>query len=162
VFVVVIITLMSLMTAYDPIHIPFVGAICGKAVEATADAPACDALVISIWEHKFALDAPFIFTLLFTTFSVLWFCQVFPKRLAIRNSEKFLQQSSLLWPAIRLVGSLNIPGPADALVWWARRYGGYRQPRNLKPSRAAFYNSAVMLYGFSIDRVSVDIELAHD
>jgi len=47
---------------------------------------------------------------------VLCFCQVAPKRLALLNSERFLAQAKFLWPTIKAIGKLNIPGPSSFLV----------------------------------------------
>jgi len=57
VFVVVIITLMSLMTAYDPIHVPFVGPICSKPIMDAVHP--CSALSFTLFSQSISLDAPF-------------------------------------------------------------------------------------------------------
>jgi hypothetical protein len=134
VFVVVIISLMSLMTAYPYVWIPFLG---------------------PISEH----DAPFWFSLVFTTLTVLPFCQVTPKRLAVMNSELFLRQSVFLWPLIKFTGLLGLPSPSDGLVRLFEQYLGYRNKRHLRPSPAAHYNTTSHIYGLSIDRIHVDISI---
>jgi hypothetical protein len=159
VFVVVIISLMSLMTNYDYIQVPLAG--CFKPASASANVPQdCQSLLLPYLNIPF--DAPFWFSLAFTTFTVLWWCQVFPKRLAIINSERFLALSAPLWGLIKIVGMLNIPGPADTLVEIAKRYTGFSKPRHLKPSRPNYYNTAAMLYGLSVDRASVKLTVRND
>ena len=108
VFVVTIVTLMSLLTTFDTIYLPYYP----DAWPITKDTLS--------W-----INLPFLFTLSFTTFTVLWWCQVFPKRLALRNSVTFLHQSSLLMRPIKVIGALNLPGPADQLVWLATKYTSF-------------------------------------
>lgn len=137
VFVVVIIAFMSLVTAYSWIVIPFAGRSSSHGV--------------AFW-----------FSLVFTTLTVLWFCQVTPKRLAILNSEMFLAQSSFVWRLIKLVGVLGLPDPTDWLVALAERSSGYGARRHLLPSRAAHYALASQLAGVTLDRVSVSVTAARD
>src|SRR5205807_2495713 len=84
VFVVAVIAFMSQSTVYPWLFVPGAGRI--------------GAPHVASW-FSFAL----------TTLTVLWFAQVLPKRLAIRNSELFLDQSRPIWPLIRLVGVLGLP-----------------------------------------------------
>lgn len=64
--------------------------------------------------------APYVFGLLFTTFTVLWFCQVFPKRIAARYPERFWRFSRWLLKPILFAGRIfDLPAPSDDLVsWW--------------------------------------------
>ena len=135
VFVVLIITYMSLATNYEWIFLPFIG---------------------RYSEH----EAPFWFSLLFTSFTVLWFCQVTPKRLAVMNSELFLKHSAFLWPLIKMTGLLGLPSPSDDLVWIFKRFTGYRNKRHLRPSAAAHFNTTSNIYGTSLDQVRVEISTA--
>ena len=135
IFVVVIIAFMSLMLSYDWLYIPGVG----KNYE------------LSFW-----------FSFIFTTLTVLWFCQVTPKRLAVINSERFLMQSMFLWPIIKLLGTLGLLAPSDHIVALMEKWSGYRQKRHLRPSRAAQYNIMTHLYGFSLDRRSVEVSIRDD
>ena len=112
VFVVVIIAFVSLVTTYPWIVIPFIG-------------------------RTTAHNAPFWFSLFFTTFTVLWFCQVTPKRLAVLNSELFLAQSRFVWRLIQIMAVFGLPNPSDWLVSEVVRRSGYARRRNLLPSRAA-------------------------
>lgn len=151
VFVVTIVSFMSLMTTFETIFIPFFDQSISK-----------NSLSIPLFSLTIPVDAPFWFTLIFTSFTILWWCQVFPKRLALRNSEIFLRQSALLMGPIRAIGSFNLPGPADQLVRLASRYTSYKQLSSLKPSRAYYYETAVMLYGFAVDRASTRITIRAD
>lgn len=137
IFVVVIIAFMSLMTSYRWLYVPGFG-----RVE--------------------SFELPFWFSLVFTTLTVLWFCQVTPKRLAVINSERFLKQSKFLWPVIKVMGKLGLPGPSDQIVSLMERWSGYKQKRHLRPSRAAHYDITAQLYGFSLDRLSVEISVEDD
>ncbi len=73
VFVVTIVSFMSLMTTFPVIYVPFYKAVGSKD------------LSLSLYGWTLPLDLPFWFTLIFTSFTILWWCQVFPKRLALRN-----------------------------------------------------------------------------
>jgi hypothetical protein len=137
VFVVLIITYTSLSTTYPYVFVPFVGKVTGY-------------------------EAPFWFSLLFTSLSILWFCQVTPKRLAVVNSELFLRQSAFLWPIIRFVGIFGLPSPSDQLVDLSRRFTSYRQNRHLRPSPASHYNSTSHIYGLAADRIGVNVEIGVD
>jgi hypothetical protein len=134
VFVVLIITFMSLRTIYPWIMIPFLGRVS-------------------------AYNLPFWFSLCFTSLTVLWFCQVTPKRLAVMNSELFLRQSAFLWPLIKLIGVLGLPSPSDQLIRLFGRFTLYRKARHLRPSPAAHYNATCHTYGLSTDRIHVAIDV---
>jgi CBS domain containing-hemolysin-like protein len=69
--------------------------------------------------------APYVFSLLFTTFTILWFCQVFPKRIAARSSARFWRLSCWLLKPIIVAGKFfDLPSPSDDLVnWWERLFG---------------------------------------
>lgn len=136
-FVVAIIAFMSLMTSYPWLYVPWVGKVDG-------------------------FNLPFWFSLVFTTLTVLWFCQVTPKRLAVINSERFLEQSRFLWPVIKVVGKLGLPGPSDHIVQFMERWSAYRYQRHLRPSRAIHYDHTAHIFGFSLDRLSVDITVNAD
>jgi hypothetical protein len=134
VFVVLIISFMSLRTTYPWISVPFVGRVSDY-------------------------EAPFWFSLLFTSLTVLWCCQVTPKRLAVLNSELFLRQSAFLWPIIKLIGLLGLPNPSDQLVHLFQRFTAYRRRRHLHPSPASHYNTTSQIYGAAVDRLHVDVAI---
>ena len=92
VVVVATITILSLTTVFDWIQIPGVGRVSSPTVMA--------------WLSG-----------LFVTLTVLWFCQVLPKRLAARNAEHFWRLSRWLLKPIVIAGkSADIPAPAENLV----------------------------------------------
>jgi hypothetical protein len=132
VFVVLIIAFTSLVTTYPWIVVPFVG-------------------------KTAAHNAPFWFSLVFTTFTVLWFCQVTPKRLAILNSELFLTHSRFVWRLIQLVGLAGLPDPSDWLVSTIAKHSGYAQRRHLLPSRAVHHDLTSHLEGLSLERVATEV-----
>jgi hypothetical protein len=137
VFVVVIISFTSLSISYDAIVLPFAG-------------ESSDPLF------------RFLFTLLFNTLTVLWFCQVTPKQLAIFNSELFLDQSRSVWGLIKLVGLLGLPNPSDGILSMIQRHSAYGRRRQLLPSRAAYYNVSTHRYGVSLDKLHTSIEMRPD
>lgn len=137
VFVVTIISFTSLVTSYAWVNVPFVGKVSAYGV-------------------------PFWFSLLFTTLTVLWFCQVTPKRLAVLNSELFLVQSRFVWRLIRITSLLGLPDPSDWLVVLAQKRSHYRTTRHLLPSRAAHYSLTTRLQGFSTDKIRTRLIVADD
>lgn len=60
---------------------------------------------------------PEIFSLAFVTCTILWFCQVFPKRVAARDPVRFWKFSQWLLGPIKVAGRiLDLPAPSDDLV----------------------------------------------
>lgn len=137
VFVVVIISVLSLTTAYDWIQVPFYGRVTSSS-------------------------ATFWFSLLFTTFTVLWFCQVTPKRLAVINSELFLKQSATIWRLIKGISVFGLPDPSETLVRLIQRRSDFAEGRYLLPGRATHYDIAAHLLGFALDRLHTTITIAPD
>jgi len=137
VFVVVIISVLSLTTAYDWVYVPFYG----KMTSPTT----------TFW-----------FSLVLTTFTVLWFCQVTPKRLAVINSELFLKQSSAVWRLIKIISMLGLPDPSDLLVYGIQRNSKFSHGRYLLPGRAAHYDITTHLFGFALDRLHTSIRIRPD
>jgi hypothetical protein len=137
VFVVVIIAVLSLTTAYTWIYVPFYGRV---------DSP----------------TATFWFSLTFTSFTVLWFCQVTPKRLAIINSELFLKQSGLVWRLIKAISVLGLPDPSDLLVYTVQKNSDFSHGRYLLPGRAAHYDITTHLFGFALDALHTSIRIRSD
>ncbi len=150
VFVVTIVSFMSLMTTFPVVYVPFYGPV------------GAHDLSIAFKSLAIPIDVPFWFTLIFTSFTILWWCQVFPKRLALRNPEIFLDQSALLMLPIKAIGAINLPGPADQLVWLASKFTSFRNQSSLKPGRSYHYDTAVMLYGCVVDRMTTTIAISGD
>lgn len=134
VFVVTIIAFTSLTTSYPWLYIPFVG-------------------------RTGTYDLPFWFSLVFTTLTVLWFCQVTPKRLAVINSDKFLVGSRFVWRLIKLVSVLGLPNPTDFLVAIAVKRFDYGRSRQLSPSRQFYYSLSSLLLGSATFATSTVITL---
>jgi hypothetical protein len=87
---------------------------------------------------------------------------VIPKRLAIMNSELFLDQSRPVWFLIRCVGVLGLPNLTDLMVELVRRHTPYRERRLLLPGRSAHYSVQARLYGYSLDRLTTSVTLERD
>lgn len=68
---------------------------------------------------------PSLFSLVFTTLTVLWFCQVFPKRIAARFPERFWRFSVWLLRPINIAGRVfDLPAPShDLVMWWESIFG---------------------------------------
>lgn len=101
----------------------------------------------------------FGFSLSFVTLTVLWFCQVAPKRLAIINSELFLRQALFVWPLVRFIGHFGLVAPVEPIVHVFRNWFGYQHERRLALSFERFYTQAVERIGVAVDSLTVDVEV---
>lgn len=104
VIVVVVIAVVSLTSAFPWIAVPGVGKVQ-------------------------SFGAPSWFSGLFTTFSILNACQVFPKRVAAKSPERFWRLSKWLLKPILVAGKvLDLPAPSDDLVaLWDAVFGAGKQ-----------------------------------
>ncbi|MBY2941885.1 hypothetical protein HF264_19655 [Rhizobium leguminosarum] len=134
IFVVSIITFVSLTLDYDALYFEGLG-----------------------WLHDPRLR--FGFSLSFVTLTVLWFCQVAPKRLAIINSELFLRQALFVWPLVKVVGHFGLVAPVEQIVHVSRRWFGYERERRLALSYESHYTQAIERLGVTVDSMSVDVEV---
>lgn len=103
---------------------------------------------ISIWHP--------LFSLVFTTFPIIWVAQGPAKRLAIRNSPAFLERFYYpIWPVIRAVGSvveaLGLSLPSETV------YGllialmrPFQKDRDLTVSESSFYVTSLKRYGYGL------------
>lgn len=112
------------------------------------------------WIHNPKLS--FLFGLSFVTLSILWFCQVAPKRLAIIDSERFLSQSLFVWPLVRAIGYLGLVAPVEQIVSAGRKMLGYENARLLLPSPVNLYDQAAQRYGVAVDNLHVHVHLKAD
>jgi hypothetical protein len=88
-FVALIVTAATLLADRDSLAIPFV-----------ADP----------FDGKIALT---IFNLVWTTLSVLWFMQIFPKHIAATNADRYLKVfQAILFPIVEIVRVIGISWPA--------------------------------------------------
>jgi hypothetical protein len=89
-FVALIVTAATLLADRTSLHIPFVA---------------------KPFEGEVALK---IFNLVFTTFTVLWYMQIFPKHMAATNAHRYLKVfRAPLFPVVELVRRLGISYPAE-------------------------------------------------
>jgi hypothetical protein len=92
VIVVLAISVVTLTSAFESLHVPGVGTIDSRAICA-------------------------LYSGLFTTLSVLWFAQVLPKRVAAKSPERFWRLSRWLLKLVAAEGRIiDLPGPCDYLV----------------------------------------------
>lgn len=109
-----------------------------------------------------------LFNLLFTTFPLVLIAQGPAKYFAARNSEAFLRfTAKFTWPVFRIVGwivrflELRTLSRTVARLLMPIVIGkGYR--RNLPPSRAAFYVSALKSYGYALHYLKETILIEAD
>jgi hypothetical protein len=72
--------------------------------------------------NGFALS---VFDLLWTTLTVLWFAQIFPKHLAATNPDRYLARlQGSLFPVVKVVHLLGISQPGE---WTADVFEGWMQ-----------------------------------
>lgn len=97
-----------------------------------------------------------VFSLLFTTFIVVWLCQSPSKELATKNSVAFLKLTRFfhLWPYIRAIGTvvdqIKLQEPSRLIVDRFSRLGEFREPRDLRPSDAAYFIYGLKVFGFGL------------
>jgi hypothetical protein len=90
VFVALIVTAATLLADRDSLAIPFVAA------------PITGAVALNI------------FNLVFTTFTVLWFMQIFPKHMAATNADRYLKVfQAALFPVVEFARVIGISWPAE-------------------------------------------------
>jgi hypothetical protein len=96
-----------------------------------------------------------IFSLLFTTFIIVWISQSPAKLLATKNSLAFLRfwKFTLWWPVIRFVGNvmdqIDLHFPANLIAGCFLRLRAFQTPRNLQPSDPAYFISGLKKYGYA-------------
>src|SRR5215213_10144508 len=89
-FVAAIVTAATLLADRDSLAIPFVAT------------PFTGAVALKI------------FNLVFTTFTVLWFMQIFPKHMAATNADRYLKVfRAALFPVVEFVRVIGISYPAE-------------------------------------------------
>jgi hypothetical protein len=100
------------------------------------------------------------FSLLFTTFPLVWLAQAPAKYFARQNSETFLARAGFAWPVFKGVGSLirvlRLRVVSDLVL---SPFANVSSRRNLPPSNAAFYVSSLKRYGYAmhdcLDRICI-------
>ena len=89
-FVALIVTAATLLADRDSLAIPFVAT------------PFTEAVALKI------------FNLVFTTLTVLWFMQIFPKHMAAVNADRYLKLTGrVVFPAVEFVRVIGISWPAE-------------------------------------------------
>jgi len=120
-FVAAIVTAATLLADRDSLAIPFVAT------------PFTGAVALKI------------FNLVFTTFTVLWFMQIFPKHMAATNADRYLGLTRRpLFPVVEFVRVIGISWPAEktakAVQNW---FGWHAEPvPETAPSRGAVSTAA--------------------
>ena len=115
-FVALIVTAATLLADRDSLAIPFVAT------------PFTGAVALKI------------FNLVFTTLTVLWFMQIFPKHMAAVNADRYLKLTGrVVFPAVEFVRVIGISGPAEATAKFVQnRLDWYPEPvPETAPSRGA-------------------------
>ena len=81
-----------------------------------------------------------IFNLVFTTLTVLWFMQIFPKHMAAVNADRYLKLTGrVVFPAVEFVRVIGISWPAEKIAKIVQnRFGWHAEPvPETAPSRGA-------------------------
>ena len=115
-FVALIVTGATLLADRDSLTIPFVA---------------------TPFEGAVALK---IFNLVFTTLTVLWFMQIFPKHMAAVNADRYLKLTGrVVFPAVEFVRVIGISWPAEKIAKIVQnRFGWHAEPvPETAPSRGA-------------------------
>jgi hypothetical protein len=115
-FVALIVTAATLLADRDSLAIPFVAT------------PFRGAVALKI------------FNLVFTTLTVLWFMQIFPKHMAAVNADSYLKLTGrVVFPAVEFVRVIGISWPAEKIAKIVQnRFGWHAEPvPETAPSRGA-------------------------
>jgi hypothetical protein len=115
-FVALIVTAATLLADRDSLAIPFVAT------------PFTGAVALKI------------FNLVFTTLTVLWFMQIFPKHMAAVNADRYLKLTGrVVFPAVEFVRVIGISWPAEKIAKIVQnRFGWHAEPvPETAPSRGA-------------------------
>jgi hypothetical protein len=115
-FVALIVTAATLLADRDSLAIPFVAT------------PFTGAVALKI------------FNLVFTTLTVLWFMQIFPKHMAATNADRYLKVfQAALFPVVEFVRVIGISWPAEKTAQAVQnRLGWHPEPvPETAPSRGA-------------------------
>jgi CBS domain containing-hemolysin-like protein len=81
-----------------------------------------------------------IFNLVFTTLTVLWFMQIFPKHMAATNADRYLRFfRPVLFPMVEFVRVIGISWPAEKIAEAVQNRLGWHEEPTLEtaPSRGA-------------------------
>ncbi|HEY2811357.1 MAG TPA: hypothetical protein VGJ00_08225 [Rhabdochlamydiaceae bacterium] len=110
-----------------------------------------------------------IFSLLFTTFIVVWLCQSPSKELATKNSVAFLKLAQFprfWWPCIRMIGTvveqIGLQEPSEWIVGKLSQLKPFRKPRDLRPSDAAYFLYGLKVFGYSLFKLQETVILNQD
>jgi hypothetical protein len=115
-FVALIVTGATLLADRDSLAIPFVAT------------PFTGAVALKI------------FNLVFTTLTVLWFMQIFPKHMAATNADRYLRFfRPVLFPMVEFVRVIGISWPAEKVAEAVQNRLGWHEEPTLEtaPSRGA-------------------------
>jgi Mg2+/Co2+ transporter CorB len=115
-FVALIVTGATLLADRDSLDIPFVAT------------PFTGAVALKI------------FNLVFTTLTVLWFMQIFPKHMAATNADRYLKVfQAVLFPVVEFVRVIGISWPAEKVAQAVQnRFDWHEEPTlETAPSRGA-------------------------
>ena len=108
-FVALIVTAATLLADRDSLNIPFVAT------------PFTGAVALKI------------FNLVFTTLTVLWFMQIFPKHMAAVNPDRYLELTRRpLFPVVELVRVIGISWPAEKTAAAVQRWLGWHAEPTLE------------------------------
>jgi hypothetical protein len=115
-FVALIVTGATLLADRDSLDIPFVAT------------PFTGAVVLKI------------FNLVFTTLTVLWFMQIFPKHMAATNADRYLKVfRAVLFPVVEFVRVIGVSWPAEKVAQAVQNRLDWHEEPTLEtaPSRGA-------------------------
>ena len=131
VFVVIIITFMSLATNYSWISCPVVGKICRLQY------------ALLVQSHIYFSDCVV----------VLPGC---PKTLGGVEFRIVLEAQCISLAVGKGNPLVGLPYASDQIVWLFKKFTPYCKKRHLRPSPAAHYNTTSQIHGVSLDRVHVE------
>jgi hypothetical protein len=107
-------------------------------------------------------DWRFTFSVLFTTFPLVWFAQGPAKHVALADSETFLRRTRFMWPLIKGIGTLLRALQVQFVSHIAVGRWVKRARRNLPPSNATYYVSSLKRYGYALHELTETATISKD
>lgn len=125
IFVAGVITWMTSTTTFPFVFVPFMGQV----------------------NRASSVDIPSLFSVILTTLTVLWWSQVLPKQLSVRNPEAFFSWARWLCRIIKYISKFDLMAPVDMTLSMIP-----------SPSRPALRPSGLDVYRYNLasERVSRD------
>jgi hypothetical protein len=153
--VTLMIVLITVIVDFDHIYVPFPHPLKGDWFH----------FVIVQLQDQYAwlpIRTTTIFSILFTTFPVLWLAQGPSKKIARRFPQRMVDAGSLVWLfVVRPVGwitdFLRLNGPSALIAHSWERIAGLKVDANLRASDQHYYLTSIQRYGYALHDIQMRV-----